>query len=208
MSSEDNYVIPKPRKGNLARKWSPLVPSDVDYDGEGNPMYQLVCFDPGGTTGWAVFGVWWAALRSDKYKLMDNVDFWSCGQFTGTEREQADQMLALAGAWPEAYLLIEDFILRTADPRRHVLSPVRLTARFEQGLVERKDDREIILQMPSLAMSTITDERMKIINPEFISRTAGQPHARDTIRHALTWLRRVKEINTIRTTSSPEGIDQ
>lgn len=209
MSTEDSYVIPKPRKGNLSRRWSPLLPSDADYDGAGNPMYLLVCFDPGGTTGWAVFGVWWAALKSDRFKLMDNIDFWSAGQFTGTEREQADQMLALVGAWPEAHLLVEDFILRTANPRREVLSPVRLTSRLEQGLAERKDPREgkLILQMPSLAMTSMPDQRLQALKPEFITRTAGQPHARDTVRHALTWLRRVKEIHTIRTTDHPQGVE-
>lgn len=202
------YTVPKQRKGMLSKKWSPLEPSDVDYDGQGNPMYLLVTFDPGGTTGWSVFGVWWAALRSDRYKLLDNIDFWSAGQFIGTDREQSAQMAALAQAWPDAHLLVEDFILRTANPRREVLSPVRLTARFEQALEERKDPRfdKVIYQMPTMAMSSMPDKRLEMMGHDFINRTRGQEHARDAVRHALTWLRRVKEIHTIRTSEHPEGM--
>ena len=51
------------------------------------------------------------------------------------------------------------------------------------------------LQQPSLAMSTMTDERLKLAEQSakglgFHSSTAGLPHARDAARHGLTFARR------------------
>lgn len=189
--SEMLEAFTPPKARGTSRKWSPLEPSDVDYGVDGG-MYVCMSFDPGLTTGWAVFGCYMVALRSDKYRILENIDFWSAGEFRGTEREVARQMLSLAAAWPDAHIVCEDFILRQYGAQRELLAPVRITARFDQGLEIAGDERKIILQQPALAMTTVTDDRLK--SSGFWNPTSGQPHARDAIRHNITWLRRAKEI--------------
>lgn len=147
-----------------------------------------------------MFNVHLIALTSDKYKILENIVLWSAGEFKGSEKDIAYDMLWLARAWPYAAIVLEDFILRRFDMNRALLSPVRITARFEQGLAMAGDERadKIIFQQPALALGTVHDERLR--NWGFWNITRGKPHARDAIRHALTALRRAKE--TLRTVPS------
>src|SRR5215471_4818089 len=124
--------------------------------------YEVVAFDPGGTTGWAVTSVHREAMEDDEYKILDNILFWTAGEFTGPWESQVDAMLELCGAWPEAKVVCEDFYLRQLAVD---LAPVRITGAFQYGL--RLDGRKhknakarpIIMQMPALAMTTVTDAR-------------------------------------------------
>lgn len=160
--------------------------------------YTCVAFDPGGTTGWAVFTIYPDAMKDPEYKILHNVVSWNCGQFTGSENQQLDEMLDLCAAWDEADIVSEDFILRQYRKDRELLTPVRLNAGLEYGLwlaADRKAElvRPIYLQQPSLAKSTMTDPRLK--EAGYLEPTAGTPHARDAVRHALTFLRRRKAAN-------------
>lgn len=151
--------------------------------------FVTIAFDPGGTTGWALFGVHKAAMRSDDYKILDNILFWSAGHFKGPEDDQVESMTRLAGAWPIASIVIEDFILRKFTMDRELLAPVRITAAFSHQLwLQDRGVRYAILQPPSLAMTTITDERQRSMDLWL----PGMPHANDAIKHAVTWLRRKK----------------
>lgn len=190
--------ITKPKR-NANKVRSPLEPSDVDYGG--HSLYVCATFDQGGTTGWSVFGIYMDALRSDDYKILDNIAFWSAGEFTGSENSQVDQMLALASNWQDAHLLLEDFHLRQLAGGSEMLSPVRLMAAFRYGLHLMDPNRNFIIQAGTLAMTTITDERQK----EWGFWIPGQQHARDAVKHNLTWLRRAKEIMTVRTSAHPRG---
>ena len=185
---------------------------------EFDDLHSVLAFDPGGTTGWAVIAIHPDALRPPgadgiAYKILDNIVFWSAGQFTGTEAEMADAMVELVKAWPgRSPLVVEDFILRVYRRDRTLLSPVRITARFEHavrytGFAERQRSgpgRQIILQGPSMAMSVATDERLKTWG--FYNATAGQPHARDAVRHAITFLRREKEARAGKRTLDPNKL--
>jgi hypothetical protein len=159
-------------------------------------LYTSLSFDPGGVTGWAIFAVYEVAMRSKDYKILDNIVMWSAGEFVGPMPKQVKEMMELADSWPAAKIIVEQFILRkmTMDP--NMLDPVRVTAAFEYALdAGRKrgePTRAIILQQPALAMSTVTDERLAAIG--YAERLAGQPHAKDAVRHNLTWLRRAKTI--------------
>jgi hypothetical protein len=119
--------------------------------------------------------------------ILDNVTHWACGQFVGSEFEQVDQMLDLADDWPGAALLCEDFVLRRFDASRAVLAPVRLNAAFRYSIAR---DRRVHLQNPQLALTAITDARLKAFG--YWENTEGEVHARDAIRHALTFLKRLK----------------
>jgi hypothetical protein len=205
-------------------------------------LWTAIAYDPGGTTGWALLCLHPEALNPG-YRILDNVVFWTCGQFVGSDVKQGRDMALLAAAWPTAHLVVEDFILRTFRMDRVLLAPVRVTASFEASLAALESaiccstwakhrcsndinlhgcrprsraltsDEEkqglpngggYYLQQPSLAMSTLTDERLQAAEQAmsqgaaglggaglgFYSATRGLPHARDAVRHVLTFARR------------------
>lgn len=157
------------------------------YGDEADPdMYIVLSLDPGGTTGWSIFGIHPDAMSGDPaIQVVPNVEFWLAGQFEGEEHDQADEIVDLVGHWPSARLVCEDFILRKHSQARELLSPVRLTAVVSWAI----RPRYLVLQQPSLAMTTITDERQKAMGFWL----PGQQHARDAIKHNLTFLKRQRD---------------
>jgi hypothetical protein len=149
----------------------------------------VVAIDPGQTTGWSVMSVHPEALLDSGVSILHNILHWTHGQIVGPEDSQASEVLGIVDMFPGACVLIEDFILRTANAGREVLSPVRITAKIEYGLwlVGGVSYR----QMPSEAKSVATDNRLKSWG--FYQREGGLEHARDADRHALTWLRKCKQ---------------
>jgi hypothetical protein len=156
-----------------------------------NNAFLVEAIDPGGTTGWAMFAVHRMALRLPDHLIMENILWWSAGEIIGPEFDQAAEVARSASEWPCAKIVIEDFILRKFSPDRVILAPVRLTARIQQELA----DRPVIFQQPSLAMTTITDERLQEMGYWF----RGSEHARVSIKHALTYLQRAKRVLAKRT---------
>lgn len=202
-------------------------------------LYTTLWFDPGGTTGWALFSIYdgvmgpppfeawlgtaskdsptvrneeaqlaWKAevAEAGRYKILDNVAFWSAGQFVGDSDAQVDEMVELTMAWPpESPIGCEGFTLRQFRMDSMLLEPVRITERYAHAVRDlgptganwrrgagRK--RLVIQQPPALAMTMVTDERLRRVNDgAYFACTAGRPHARDAVRHALTFLRREKE---------------
>jgi hypothetical protein len=154
-------------------------------DEEPDWLYRIVAFDPGGTTGWCVMAIHEDAIDDPEIRIVDNVQFWTAGEFTGEEDDQADSILDLANSWPTARLIMEDFILRKFSKSEELLSPVRLAAIVRHGL----RPRYFILQQSALAMTTVTDERMKSMGFWI----PGKQHARGAVKHALTWAKRAKE---------------
>lgn len=154
---------------------------------EGADMFQVCAFDPGGTTGWAVFHVHEVAMYDPGYPILANVEYWWAGEFSGALVKQSDEMVELCEAWEDADIVSEDFILRQFLPGREVLDPVRLNFALEC----RVRPRIVAYQQSSLAMSVVTDDRMRAWG--FWNPLAGKPHARDAVRHAVTYLRRRKD---------------
>lgn len=169
-----------------------VSPNDFDDIGDDSEMYTTVSFDPGGTTGWAVFRIHLEAIEDPEYRIMDNITFWTAGEFRGAECVQADQMFELVQAWTDAHIVIEDFVLRKFSSARELLSPVRITERLDDRLYFHKDGRPLIKQPASLAMTTVTDNRLKKMG--LYNALAGQEHARDAVRHNITWMKRAKQI--------------
>ncbi len=153
-------------------------------------MIEIIGFDPGGTTGWA-----WTSFneipllnRGDVYAGME----WDCGQFYGDECAQSKQMYDLVREFPRAIVVVEGFRLRRMGIE---LSPVRVAARFEMlvWMHERRKNTDrwripVYEQMPSMAKSTMTDERLS----ELGLWAKGKPHGRDALRHCLTFARRMQ----------------
>lgn len=102
----------------------------------------------------------------------------------------ASEMLYLVDIWPGAAILVEDFILRTSNMSRDVLSSVRVTAAFEFGLW-MMGRNEVPRQQPSLAKTTATDDRLKAWG--LYRSEGGMRHARDADRHAITFFRRCSQ---------------
>lgn len=164
---------------------------NLAYDGSsGDPT--VVAFDPGGTTGWAVVSVHPVAVRDPAYSILDNLTHVTFGQFCGTELAMADAMIDLCEQWPGAVRLTEQFILMTHTNSDALLSPVRLNAALRYGLhlKAKGTDRRVWNQTASMAKTTMTDERLAYC--ALIEPTRGKPHARDALRHALTFWKRVR----------------
>lgn len=160
--------------------------NEIRHDGtSADPM--VIAFDSGGTTGWAVCAVRPASLTNNRVMIMDSISHLAWGQFYGSERRQVDQMLELCDAWPGAARLTEQFRLRkfSADPV--LLAPVRVNAAFSYASGE---DTALYYQSPALAMTTITDDTLRDLG--YWEKTHAQPHARDALRHAFTFWKRVK----------------
>lgn len=167
-----------------------LRPGDVDTE-DAEDAFTVLAFDPGGTTGWSAFGVHKSAMRAESFPILDNILFWSAGQFSGPEFPQVFCMTALVEAWPLAGVVVEDFILRKFNMGRDLLAPVRVGDAFCYELWRVSEGRRYaVRQQPALAMTTITDERQHDIGMWI----PGCPHANDAIKHGLTWLRRKKAL--------------
>lgn len=181
----------------------PLLGSEL---WEGSGMWTCIGLDPGGTTGWCVLRVHLIAMTSGDYRILDNVVAWSSGQINGSVGHQIDKLVDTVEAWPEAEVVCEDFYLRQLRGGPELLDPVRITEPLKWWLerggrrawdTDEGEDwkpRELHMQQPSLAMTTITDDRLRDYG--IYDLTAGQPHARDAVRHALTFARRRKQIMT------------
>ena len=152
-------------------------------------QYIVLGLDPGGTTGWCVMGIHPDAMSGDpSIRILDNVEFWSAGQFTGNEDDQCDAIVEMIGVWPSARLVTELFTLRTRVTSSEVFALERMNAILRWAI----RPRYFVFQQPSLAMTTITDERQKAMGFWI----PGQEHARDATKHVLTFLKRQKERQT------------
>jgi hypothetical protein len=170
-----------------------LEPNEANsvWGGSEDPdSYQIVALDPGGTTGWCILSIHPDAMEGDiEIPVMANIEWWTAGQFTGPENAQCDAIVELIESWPSARLVSEKFILRSKVTSEEVLSLERMNAIL--GWAVRP--RYFVLQQPSLAMSTITDDRQKDLGFWL----PGQQHARDAVKHALTFAKRKKEQSVV-----------
>lgn len=171
----------------------------------------IISLDPGGTTGWSLMNVHAEALFDPEVPLMENITFWQHGQIdcgtlkgnrgtsgvgdiedgvsTHGEAAGVNEIISLLRAWPGAAVVIEDFIVRQMNQSRDFLAPVRITAALSQYLYNQ--NREYFVQQPSMAKSSATDERLKIWG--MYDRSGGLGHARDADRHAITFIKRLKQ---------------
>lgn len=165
---------------------------------------NVFAVDPGETTGWALLWIPTANMVLRDVSVLEDVEF-SCGQWSGSEDSQADAFKAeLIGL--ECPVIFEDFILRQFRRDRTLLSPVRVMAKMEYVLHRHRlltaDPKlnPVRKQQASLAKSTATDARLR----SWGLWIKGQPHARDAIRHGVTFLRRAKGDGRLRNWAWPE----
>lgn len=152
-------------------------------DVEDAEAYQVISLDPGGTTGWALFQVHPDAMCGDpSIPVLPNIEWWTAGEFTGRQDDQVDEIVELVESWPAARLVTEDFHLRQLNA---LLDPVEINAVVRWAT----RPRYWVKQQGSLAMTTVTDDRQK----EWGFWIPGKEHARDAVKHNITYLKRRKE---------------
>jgi hypothetical protein len=177
----------------------------------------VIALDPGGTTGWSLFDVHPESLFDPEVSILENINFWTHGQIdcgstkgnlgvsshpgisTSGEAAGVEELVGLVDSWPGAALVIEDFIIRQYNQSRDFLSPVRITAALSQHIWREK--RTYFVQQPSLAKTTVTDDRLR--NWNLYARAGGLNHARDADRHVITFLRRCKSDPLLRIRAFP-----
>ncbi len=172
---------------------------------------NVIAFDPGGTTGYAVLGIHSDDLMRGT-KLPQHLTTVEYGEIDcGTRHGQTGvgvhrghdgmniigevhgimRMVALFDTWDQSPVVVEDFVLdvHKANRGRDLLTPVRLISGFASALTMKYGDKvinKLFVQNRSLAKTTCTDDRLK--NWNLYDRNSG-PHARDALRHALYFLR-------------------
>lgn len=184
---------------------------------------SVFALDPGGTTGWSILSVYADCLVDSDVSILASINFKQQGEVSGAEDNQTDEIMNILVAWPEAAIVVERFQLRQMAVE---LSPVRITAKLEYALhtaiagqewggddgvddlVEAGwvvDDagqllpRRIWLQDPGMAKQAATNERLK----DWGLYVPGSEHARDATRHAITFLRRCKDVPKLRQNAWP-----
>lgn len=165
-----NFLSPS----QAAEVWASAIDPDA---------YQVLALDPGGTTGWAVFQVHPDAITGDpEIAVMDNVEWWTAGEIEGKQTDQLDELVELIGEWPAARLVTEQFKVRSIQA---LLDPAEINA----ALAWAVRPRYFVYQNPDMAMKTVTDDRQK----SWGYWIPGKEHARDAVKHAITFLKRRKE---------------
>jgi hypothetical protein len=173
----------------------------------------VISIDPGGVTGWSVMEVHPEALVDTDVSILDNILNRDNGQVRAMPvegpkkpkvRELSREERACVRAilndvilrYPNAAVVIEDFILRRASMDRELLSPVRLTAALEWAIDDLPERYELFRQTPAEAKQLATDDRLK--NWGLYQRAGGMQHARDADRHSITFLRKAKYSGGVR----------
>lgn len=154
----------------------------------------ILALDPGGTTGWSLLVLPTEIDGRDTFShtphtILQSRLIWEHGEFPtlGAEDEAVYQLARLAGGWPDAAIVVEDFILRVErkEKSRELLSPVRITAKFETYLW--REDRSMFLQDPSQG-KRVTDDRLDLLDAKVDD--GLEDHARDADRHAVMFMKR------------------
>jgi len=178
----DSWVEP-------VRSGVPVTPESMGED----QCTNVIWFDQGGTTGWAVFCFWPEALTDPRIKLLGNgLASWSAGEFTGSEGRMTDAMMDLIEAWPRRTLVgYEDFVLRKFSMGRELLSPVRVGARFEDRMYVAGRTLQRPQSPSDMKQKTNDGERLK----QWGFWIPGQEHARDAVGHCILFASHLKDRN-------------
>lgn len=144
-------------------------------------MNKILCIDPGGTSGVAIFSVTQEspAVLEDHFQIANGtkgfVDFYK-------ENESKYN-------WDT--IVCESFTLRTGV-KFPDLTPVYIIGALEALVSE---GIEVVFQSPS-QKSLCDDDRLKLIDLH----KRGQGHANDAIRHGIIYLRNIRHMPTIEKT--------
>ena len=168
----------------------------------------VIALDPGQTTGWSLMVTHPEALMDPKEKVLESITTHHHGQVSALFEDQnmtngesiaVDDLWAFIQSWPEAAIVMEDFVIRINDRSRQFLSPVRIMARIDYLLW--KHGRVAFRQSPGDAKNVCNDKRLKEWG--MYDSYGGLNHARDADRHALLFLRKCKQDKVMRKAAWP-----
>lgn len=195
-----DYVSTETESSSVAEEFTLRLPAGRQVPGG---YFWALAFDPGVTTGWAVFRVPRVALSSDGFlAAMRQGGCWALGEFRGDTDWSVDRMLAISRAVYQQVdeedgdtwaILVEDFVVRMIDMSRAFLSPVRIGECFRREM--RNAPVLVDFQFSSDAMKIVTDGRLRDWNLY----RPGSTHARDATRHAIMLCRRYSSEANLRT---------
>jgi len=184
-----------------------LNPSLRGVGGDRQKVF-VVAFDPGVTTGWAVFRADAETLFSEGFTAVaranpdPEVFAWNAGYFSGPEPYQAEQMMALTrGTWMHGggvfdeyeesdyfFVVLERFKLLIMGDDETLLSPVRLAAMYRA--LSWRGPFPVVTQSTGDAFTVTTDERLRKLNLwSGVTAKIGE-HQRDASKHAVLALRK------------------
>lgn len=178
---------------------------------ENNTWCEVLAYDPGGTTGWAVMCVRPKDLLSSKPFNRRLLAHYASGQIVGDEMTQIDQLVELVDHWPRAAVVGESFVQRirnTGLETDEAYSPVRINATLKWWLAT--EDRYLYKQSPAMAKDRWTDDRLRQakLDPDPDGPKARDRHARDGVRHAALFLGRAREQKGLRHNAWPQFFDK
>ena len=174
---------------------------------ENAPTLDVIAFDPGMTTGWCIIQSslsTWVESTSMQEKLQNSQI--QTGEiksyddhFVTNDHHHATEMIELvyrlsARCPGPISVVVEDFVIRTADQKRETMSPVRITSQFDALLRFYMDegridwDIERLIQSPGDAKRTCSNERLKLWG---VYDSSSGPHQRDALRHAILAIRKI-----------------
>lgn len=159
-------------------------------------LLTVIGIDPGVTTGWAAITIPRDSIFGDE---PGEIVSWKHGMIDGPETSQVQTLCRIARRYLYPAIALEDF-----DPRKPLrgghetpyLAPVRVASKIQMAidLSMFGSCTGLEWQMPSLAMDTATDERLK----RWGLYPPGKDHPKDATRHAITLIRRAKESPKLR----------
>lgn len=160
------------------------------------PMLTVIGVDPGVTTGWAAITVPRESIFGEAPGEIVN---WVHGCLDGPETAQAQAFCRIAKRYIYPAIALEDFDARKPQHTSHdspYLSPVRVASKIQMAIELSMAGACCGLewQMPSLAMDTAPDERLK----RWGLYPPGRDHPKDATRHAITLIRRAKADKRLR----------
>lgn len=174
---------------------------------ENNEWCEVLAFDPGGTTGWAVFCIKPKLLVSQKPLNRRLLAHYAAGQIIGSELAQVDQGIELIDIWPNAAVVSESFQQRIRNAgleTDEAYSPVRINAVWKWWLAT--EDRYLFKQTPAQAKDRWTDDRLVAakLDPDPEGPKMRERHARDGCRHAALFLNRARDQKGLRHSAWPQ----
>lgn len=168
------------------------------------PELHVLGVDPGGGTGWCRLTVPRLAIFGrEKPEILE----WDHGLLAGDENDQAIALSRIAREVQSLTYKVGPAIVCEAwdqDPRfkstdPEALSPVRIGAKL--SLLQRQGqlgDSTLTFQGRTIAKTTYTDERLKVLGLY-----VPQKDTRDSVRHALTLVRRARQSRDLAATLWP-----
>lgn len=166
-----------------------------------NGLVYAMGIDPGGTSGWAVIGVHERTIYRD---YPGRISHFEAGQVTGGYSAQVLELMRISTLFHPLIIALESFDPRKPIRTEEYTSPILIGARIQFCIDTHYVLKPLFYQTPSQAMDTANDYRLKVWGLY----QPGPDHIKDATRHAITFIRRAKSSERLRTEAWGSTEDQ